>query len=80
MLRPEEIRDLARRQPFRPFRIHLSDQTHFDVIHPEMIMVGVRSVTVGIPGRRPGIAARTLTLDLSRITRIDPDLTQASPA
>jgi hypothetical protein len=79
MWRPEELRDVTRRQPFRPFRIHVSDQSHYDVVHPDLMMIGERSIVIGIPGRRPGVYARTVYVALADIVRIDPDLTAPSP-
>jgi hypothetical protein len=78
MLRPEEIRDLARRQPFVPFRIHVSDQAHYDILHPDMIMVGDRSVTIGYPGSAPWLYDRTVMVTIAHITRIDKELSPAA--
>jgi hypothetical protein len=78
MLRPEEIRELARRQPFVPFRIHVSDQQHYDVLHPDMIMIGERSVTIGMPGPAPWQYVHTVIVSLAHITRIDKELSPAS--
>ncbi len=46
---PEEMYVLLRAQPFRPFRIHLSNGRTFDVRHPELAMVGVATVLIGRP-------------------------------
>ncbi|MGH7225894.1 MAG: hypothetical protein ACRELF_21960, partial [Gemmataceae bacterium] len=45
---PEELRKMLRRQPFFPFRIHLSDSRVFDVRHREMVWVGHQVAIVGI--------------------------------
>jgi hypothetical protein len=44
---PQEMLVLVRRRPFQPFRIYLTDQTHYDIHHPEMLMVGTRTAVVG---------------------------------
>lgn len=36
----EQIRELVRRQPFRPFAIHLSNGEVHQVRHPECILFG----------------------------------------
>ena len=51
-MRPEDIREFVRRQPFEPFRITLTDGRTFDVVHPCLVMVGRWTVTVGL--LRPG--------------------------
>jgi hypothetical protein len=33
-------------KPFQPFRIHMSSRRTFEVRHPEMVQVGVNSITV----------------------------------
>ena len=48
-MRPDDILQLLRAQPFQPFRISLSDGREFEVRHPEMAMVGRSTVHVGIP-------------------------------
>ena len=44
---PQEILDLQRRQPFEPFVIQLHDGRRFEVRHPELMVVGKRSVFLG---------------------------------
>ena len=46
-MNPEELVALIRRRPFQPFRIYMTDQAHYDIYHPEMLMVGARSAIVG---------------------------------
>ncbi len=50
-MRPNDILELLRAQPFRPFRLSLSDGREFEVRHPEMAMVGRSTVHIGIPAR-----------------------------
>lgn len=49
MFRPEDIRDLLRRQPFCPFRIHLSNGQYYDVMHPELAIVTRAMIAVAKP-------------------------------
>jgi hypothetical protein len=35
----ERIRELLREQPFQPFRIQMADGRHFDVVHPEHLLL-----------------------------------------
>ena len=47
-MRPEDILELLRARPFRPFRISLSDGQRFEVRHPELAMVGRNQVVIGV--------------------------------
>lgn len=40
----EEIRDLLRRVPFMPFRVHLADGRKLDVPHPDFVWLPRGSV------------------------------------
>jgi hypothetical protein len=45
---PEDVRNALWAQPFVPFRIHLSDGTSYDIRHRDFLMVGKRSLLVGM--------------------------------
>lgn len=45
---PIELYDLLHKRPFEPFRIHVQDGRVYDVRFPEMNMVGVRWILIGI--------------------------------
>jgi len=81
-MRPEDIREFVRRQPFQPFRITLTDGRAYDVLHPDLAMVGRSTVAVGLP--RPGdtsaIYDRLVTVAILHIMQIEPILTEAPPA
>ena len=47
-MRREELIEAIHSAPFRPFRLFLSDGRTFDIRHPEMLMVGRHSATVGV--------------------------------
>ena len=38
-MRPDELRRLLLRRPFRPFRLYVSDGAVYDVTHPEVASV-----------------------------------------
>lgn len=48
-MRPDDILDLLRRQPFTPIRLHLSNGRVFDVRHPDQAIVLRSRVIVGVP-------------------------------
>ena len=80
-MRPEDIREFLRRQPFRPFRLTLTDGRTYDVMHPELAMVGRSSMEVGLarPGDPENIADRIISLSLLHIMQIEPLESVAPP-
>ena len=69
----KDIYEFVHRQPFRPFRITLTDGRTYDVRHPEMAMVGRSTVTIGMPenGNEELIYDRLVTVDLLHIMQIE---------
>jgi hypothetical protein len=49
MFTADDIQKRVRVRPFRPLRIVTSSGETFDVYHPDLIMIGRRDLTVGIP-------------------------------
>ena len=35
-MRPEDLREYLKREPFQPFRLHLSSGAFFDIRQPEL--------------------------------------------
>jgi hypothetical protein len=77
---PEELRDALKHKPFEPFRLVMTDGAGFDIRHPDLLMVGQRTATVGLTGQ-PGqtFYERTVKVDLLHIIRIEPIQTPATP-
>ena len=71
---PETLYKQLRRQPFEPFRIHLTDGTTYEVRHPELVMVGRRSAVVGVSDsdEQPPFYDRQTTVALVHIVRLEP--------
>jgi hypothetical protein len=72
-MRSEAIQQLVRREPFKPFRITLTDGRTFEVRHPEMAMVGRSTVAIGLPanGNEETIYDRLVTVDLLHIMQTE---------
>lgn len=47
----EKLREAAKREPFRPFRLHLGGGRALDVLHPEFLAVAPNGRTAVIFGR-----------------------------
>ena len=72
-MRPEELRGVIREQPFRPFRVFVSDGSAYDVRHPELIFVTRRRVLIALPtANGDDIADDFVRCDPVHITRIEP--------
>jgi hypothetical protein len=68
----EDIQELVRRQPFRPFRITLTDGRTYDVRHPELAMVGRSTVAIGLPANGDEtIYDRLVTVELLHIMQTE---------
>jgi hypothetical protein len=78
-MRRDALIDALRTSPFRPFRLHISDGTTYDIRHPEMLMVTRHSAIVGILESGDNGDAedgypqinRSPTVDLLHVTQIE---------
>ena len=68
----KEILELHRRRPFPGLRIHLSDGTSYEVMHPEMMAVTKTLVFIALPPVSEGVPERCVYCDPIHITRIEP--------
>ena len=80
---PEELLTALHQQPLVPFRLHLTNGRHFDVPHPDMMLLLARAVLVGIlpKGNVNGHALpeRSETIALIHIDSIEPRQQSAHP-
>ncbi|MGD9855963.1 MAG: hypothetical protein AB7U20_13540 [Planctomycetaceae bacterium] len=68
-----ELRQLLKSEPFAPIRLHMSDGGAFDIRHPEMAMLTVHTVHVGLEASaRDGIPERVEYLSLRHIVTAEP--------
>jgi hypothetical protein len=68
--RPEELRERLRRQPFQPLVLLDSLNARYEIRHPELVMVGERSLTIGIPSpTHSGIYTHTVCISLEHVAR-----------
>ena len=70
---PNELREQLRRHPFEPFRLHVTDGAHYDILHPDSCMVGLRTTAIGVPATPDDFLwDRLIQVDNLHITRIEP--------
>lgn len=48
-MNPDQMRALLRKEPFEPFRLHLTDGRSFDIVYPRMNLVTDLRLVIGIP-------------------------------
>jgi len=72
-MRPAEIQKQVKTQPFVPMRIHLSDGSHYDIRHPEMVIVSHTVVSVAVYGKDDtSLPENVIFCDPIHITRLEP--------
>lgn len=70
---PAEFKDRLRLANFQPFRIVTSDGATYDVRQPDLVMVGMASITVGIPSEQDSSIYRSTHLVFLRhVVRLEP--------
>jgi len=71
MFNAEQIRQLLKANPFRPFRLCLSDGSAYDISHHDMALVSRSAVEIGIHPDPNGIAERFVRCAIIHITRVE---------
>jgi hypothetical protein len=80
MITARDLLARLRRRPFEGFRVHLTDGRSFDVLYPELNMVGTTWFSIGVPerGRLDPFAERFVDIDLSMISEVETLVTPAA--
>ena len=80
MKRSEELKQLLRQRPFRPFRVHLSDGRAFEIHYPEINLVGETFFIIGIPEANvpDPFADDWVMVEMTDIQRIEPGLSPSA--
>lgn len=79
MFSPDEIQSRLSDRPFVPLRIVTSAGQTFDIYHPDLIMVGRRSLTVGTASaENPRQYERTTRVAIMHVTALE-DLPALTP-
>ncbi len=71
-MRQQEIRDTLRGEPFRPFRVHLSNGQAYDVRHPELAALTRHSVFIVLPSSDDIETDRVIQCDLVHVVAMEP--------
>ncbi|HEV2946752.1 MAG TPA: hypothetical protein VGX70_05215 [Gemmataceae bacterium] len=76
-MHPDELLRMVRRQPFVPFRLHVSDGSSYEVRHPEMVLVTRRAAVLAMPDNPTQPAERVVTVAMVHVSRLE-ELTSAA--
>lgn len=74
-MRPDDVRRWLQARKFRPFRMHLSNSTSFDIQHPLQASVTRSTVWVEVPvapGEEGTDLMRSVSVALLHITHLEP--------
>lgn len=71
MMTAMQIRELMKAKPFKPFRLCLSDGTHYDITNHEMAFVGKYTVEVGLNLDADGFAEYFARCSILHITKLE---------
>jgi hypothetical protein len=73
-VRPDDIVEMLKEKPFRPFRIFLSDGTVYEIRHAELVKVGRSKAMIFFPAvdEPHAVFERYIAVSLLHITRLEP--------
>ena len=71
MITAKQVRELLQGQPFKPFRICMSDGTYRDITHHDMAWVTKNTVAVGLNLDTDGFAEYVARCSILHITKLE---------
>lgn len=69
-MRPEDLREFTRKQPFAPYRIHVTGGQTYDIRHPDQVIVLRSRVVIGVDAEND-IPDRVEHVALIHIVRLE---------
>jgi hypothetical protein len=72
-VRPDDLRDLLRQQPFRRFRLYVLESTIYEIRHRDFALVSRSTVTIYFPDPNDAdpLAGRRVIISLLHITKLE---------
>jgi hypothetical protein len=72
-MRRHDLLEVLTRQPFRPFRLYVSDGAVYVIHHPDLLWVSPTAALIGVKeGPEPGPAIDQFKIvDLDHVTRVE---------
>ena len=71
---PADVLQALRKRPFEPFHIEVSDGSAYEIRHPELVMVGMGALIIGIPaaGQALPVYERAETVSMRHVVKLIP--------
>ena len=69
-MRPDDLLKFLRRKPLRPFRIHLTDGSMYEIRHPDWAIVHRSTAELAFPTSADPELFHVVTVALLHITRL----------
>lgn len=79
MINAKQLREMIRADPFKPFRVHLSDGSSYDVLNHDSAFVEQNTLDIGLHPNADGIAADIVRFAILHIVKIE-DIPQKKAA
>jgi hypothetical protein len=81
-MRSKDLLEHLRRQPFRRFRLVLTDGRSFEIRHPELAIVGGSTVSIALvqPNDPESLHDRQVTVPLADVLRVEPVASSPAPS
>lgn len=80
MFSAEDIQARLREKPFRPLRLLASEGQRFDILHPDLVLVGRHDLTIGFAAPdSPTIYDKVMRVALVHVVALEDLPTPASP-
>jgi hypothetical protein len=81
MLTSNDVRDRLQQRPFVPLRVVMSSGQFYDIVHPELVLVGKRHLFVGTASEdNPTEFDRSSLLSILHLAAIENLPVEKSPA
>ncbi len=72
MYSAQDIQTRLRKKPFQPLRIIVSEGLRYDIHHPDLVLVGMRDLTIGFPAKEnPGVYDQMTRVALVHVVALE---------
>jgi len=71
MFTATQLKELMQAQPFKPFRVHMSDGKSYEVVNHDSAFVKRNEIEIGLNPDEEGFSAKYVRCAILHITRIE---------
>jgi hypothetical protein len=69
-MRVHELHGHVEKEPFKPFRLYVSDGSSYEIRTPHHVIVTHSEITIGLDPDESGIPRRSVYIDPIHVTRV----------